>query len=412
MEPDYDECAVVTSIKQTSAVDVAVVGGGAIGLSVAWRAAQRGMSVAVLERERPGAGASHVAAGMLAPVTEVEFGPSGERALRLGLAAAAGWPAFAEELEQASGHALGLRATGTLMVARDRDEAEGLEREIGFRESLGLRVGRLRGSAARELEPALAPGLRLALEAPDDHCVDPRRVSSALAEAAQRAGAELIAPCAVDRLVFDRGTKRASGVQSRDGTRVNAGTIVLAAGAWSGLLAGPAAAAAIPVRPVKGQILRLRDPTGPGLLDRVVRYERGYLVPRGDGRYVLGATMEERGFDTTPTAGAVLDLLREAREVVPGVTELELEEVGVGLRPGSPDNLPLVGHSPVPGLVWASGHHRNGILLAALTGEMVADLLAGEAPSDLARICDPARLVTPGAGEGAGNASAPTGAAA
>jgi glycine oxidase len=150
--------------------------------------------------------------------------------------------------------------------------------------------------------------------------------------------------------------------------------VVVAAGAWAGTLTG------VPVRPLKGQILRLRDPEGPGLLERVIRWEGGYLVPRGTGRYVLGATMEDRGFDTSVTAGGVHELLRDASELVPGVLELELEETLAGLRPTAPDNTPLIGRSERTGLVFAAGHHRNGVLLASVTGELVADALAGAAP--------------------------------
>jgi glycine oxidase len=131
------------------------------------------------------------------------------------------------------------------------------------------------------------------------------------------------------------------------------------------------------VRPVKGQILRLRDPAGPGLLERVVRFDGGYLVPRGDGRYVLGGTVEERGFDTSVTAGAAYELLRDASEVVPGVLELEIEEHVAGLRPGTPDNAPLLG-AGADGVVWATGHFRNGVLLAPVTAELLAAELAGE----------------------------------
>jgi glycine oxidase len=387
----------VTLTEHTPTVDVAVVGGGVIGLSVAWRAAQRGLSVAVLERDHAGGGASHVAAGMLAPVTEAEFGTAGGRLLELGLAAAAMWPGFAAELADAAGTDVGLRTPGTLLVARDRDEAEALERRIRHCESLGLRARRLRPSQARELEPALAPTVRLALEAPDDHCVDPRLVCAALAEAATAAGAQLLTPAEATRLTLDDAGERVTGVQCADGTRLAAAQVVLAAGAWSDGLAGLPTAARIPVRPVRGQILRLRDPAGPGLLTRVVRFEGGYVVPRGDGRYVLGATVEERGYDQVPTVGGVLEMLREVHELVPGVTELQIEEVGVGLRPGSPDNLPLVGPGPLDGLVWASGHHRNGILLAPLTADMVTAALAGEPPAELARVCDPGRLNAAGA---------------
>ncbi len=160
---------------------------------------------------------------------------------------------------------------------------------------------------------------------------------------------------------------------------MSAGRVVLAAGAWTAEVAGLPEHARVPVRPLKGQILRLRDPTGPGLLERVVRFEGGYLVPRGDGRYVLGATVEERGFEQQPTAGGVYELLRDAHELVPGVLELRIEELSVGFRPATPDNVPIIGPGAVDGLVWATGHHRNGILLAPLTAELVAEALVGVA---------------------------------
>ncbi len=332
----------------TSRQDVAVVGGGVIGLAIAWRAAARGLRVTVLERERIGAGASHVAAGMLAPVTEAEFG--NPELLELGLEAARAWPAFADELAAATGSAPALRRTGTLVVARDRDEAEALEREHAYRAELGLPVERLRASEARRLEPALAPAVRLALHVAGDHATDPRALVAQLAAAARGAGAQLREGVAVERL-----------------DDVDAATVVLAAGAWSGELAD------VPVRPVKGQVLRLRDPAGPGLVERVLRFEGGYLVPRGDGRYVLGATVEERGFDTTVTAGGVHELLRDATELVPGVSELVVEEVAAGLRPGTPDNVPIVRREGR--VVIATGHYRNGILLAPVTAERVAALL-------------------------------------
>jgi glycine oxidase len=373
-------------------IDVAIVGGGIVGLAAAWRASERGMTVTVLERDTAGGGASHVAAGMLAPVAEAEFGEAGGRLLELGLRSAEMWPGFAAELQEASGNEVGLRRTGTLVLARDEDEARELERQLVFRRSLGLHAERLRPSAAREREPALAPAVRLALEAPDDHSVDPRLVLGALRLACERAGVEIRERAAVRSVELDGARERTTGVVLRDGERVPAGQVVMAAGAWTGQIEGLPPAARVPVRPVKGQILRLRDPAGPGLLERVVRFAGGYLVPRGDGRYVLGATVEERGFELRATAGGVYELLRDAHELVPGVSELELEELSVGLRPGTPDNAPAIGTGALAGLIWATGHHRNGILLAPLTAELVAAALAGEPPGRLAAACEPERF--------------------
>jgi glycine oxidase len=358
----------------TARADVVVIGAGVIGLSIAWRAAQRGATVCVLERGEQGGGASHVAAGMLAPVTEAD---SGELALlELGLRSARLWPAFAAELAEASGADPGLRRCGALVVARDRDEAAALERELALRLELGLDVERLLPSAARRREPALAPTIRLALGVPGDHSADPRATVFALAEAARRTGVALYTRAPVRRISCE-GAK-ITGVQLAGGAVVATEQVVVAAGAWSGALAGLPDAARFPLRPVKGQIMRLRDPSGPGLLERIVRFEGGYLVPRGDGRYVLGATTEERGFDTSVTAGGLYELLRDAGELVPGVHELAVEETGAGLRPATPDNAPVLGRcGEVEGLVWATGHHRNGILLAPVTAELVVGALEG-----------------------------------
>jgi glycine oxidase len=385
---------------ETRHADVLVVGGGIIGLAVAWRARQRGMSVTLLERGETGQGTSRVAAGMLAPVAEVEFGESGRRVLELGLRSAALWPAFAKELQEASGIPLELQQTGTLLLARDEDEARELERQLSFRSSLRLRVERLRPSQAREREPALAPTLRLALEAPDDHSIDPRPVLAALREACERAGVRLREQSAVARIELEAGEK-VRGVVLEDAERIAAEQVVLAAGPWTGQIAGLSPSARIPVRPVKGQILRLRDPAGPGLLRRTVRFEGGYLLPRGDGRYVLGASMEERGYELAPTAGAVYELLHDAHELVPGVRDLEIEELSVGLRPSTPDNTPAIGAGALAGLTWATGHHRNGILLAPLTAELVTGLLDPSAArpehEELLATCAPERLTQGGA---------------
>lgn len=360
-----------------ASTDVVVIGGGVIGLAVAWRAAQAGLDVAVLERGRPGGGTSHVAAGMLAPISEAR--PTEPTVLRLGLRAATAYPAFVAELAEASGADPGYLACGTLAVARDGDEAEALERELEVRGRLDLAVHRLRASAARALEPALAPTLRLALEIPSEHAVDPRRLTAALALAAERAGAVIRAGAEVVELDVDGG--RVVGAVLSGGERVSAGQVVMAAGPWSGLLTGLPEEARVPIRPVKGQILRLHDPAGPGLLGRVLRIGvSAYLVPRGDGRYVLGATMEERGFDDTVTAGAVFELLREASELVPGLSELVLDEWLAGLRPATPDGVPAIGPGALPGLHWAAGHHRHGVLLAPVTAELVLAGLRGEEP--------------------------------
>jgi glycine oxidase len=380
----------VVSSAQQQSPDLAVVGGGVIGLAVAWRAAQRGLRTVVLERDAIGSGASGVAAGMLAPTSEATFGE--QALLALNLESARRWPAFAAELAEQSGADPGYRPCGTLLAARDADAAAALERDLAFRESLGLAVERLLPSRARDLEPALAPTVRAAAAAPDDHAVDPRRALAALAAALRAAGAEVREGAEVTEL--DTSAGRVTGVRLADGERLPAAAVVLAPGAWAGALAGVPEDARVPVRPVKGQLLRLRDPAGPGLLERVLRTEDFYVVPRGDGGYVLGATMEERGFDEAVTAGALHDLLRDAVEVLPGITELELEAAGAGLRPGTPDNAPAIGPSELDGLHWAVGHYRHGVLLAPLTADLVVDGVTGEPRRADAPLLDPGRFGT------------------
>jgi glycine oxidase len=370
--------------------DVAVIGGGPIGLASAWRAAQRGLRVCVLDAGEPGAW--HVAAGMLAPVAEAQFGE--DALLELSLRAAAAFPEFCAELTEASGSDPGLRTSGTLVVARDRDEAEALERLLAFRQRLGLGVERLLPSAARRAEPALAPTVRLALDVAGDHSVDPRRLVAALAGAVRRTGGSVRAHARATGVIVDG--ERVTGVRLRDGSKLEAGAVLVAAGAHSGRIDGLPPDAGVPVRPVKGQVLRLRDPNGPGLIERTVRTSDAYVVPRADGRYVLGATMEERGFDTAPTAGGVFQLLRDVSEVLPGVLELELEELLAGLRPATPDNVPAIGPGALAGLVWATGHHRNGILLSGLSGELAAAALSSEELPEWAAPADPGRFAAAG----------------
>jgi glycine oxidase len=366
----------------TDRFDVVIVGGGIAGLAVAWRAQGQGLRTVVLERDRLAHGATHVAAGMLAPISEARVGERG--LLALSRASLDRYPAFVEELAAASQCDPGYRTSGTLLVARDRDEAEALDRELSEREGMGLAVERLLPSEARRRKPALAPTLRLALDVPADHAIDPRALSVALAAAVERAGGVLREDAEVASVMTSDDGERVVGVELAGGERVLTDRVVIAAGAWAGGLHGVPAHARVPVRPVKGQVMRLRDPAGPGLLTRTIRMQPGYLVPRGDGRYVLGATMEEQGFDTAPTAGGIFELLRDAIELVPGVSELAIEEVAAGLRPGTPDNAPVLGPAAIEGLHWAAGCFRHGILLAPIVADTLAATLAGKPLPDVA----------------------------
>jgi glycine oxidase len=413
--------------------DVVVIGGGAIGLGSAWRLAQRGLDV-VLVDPQPGGGASGVAAGMLAPVTEARLGELD--LLRLGLASWERWPAFVAEVEGASGRSVGYRSDGTVVVALDADDRAALADLVDRQRSLGLDVEDLQAREVRALEPALAPGVRRGALAAGERSVDPAALVGALVVAAERAGvrfrhdhvaallsvpgrttgagtngaenggADTVAaadPAGADLVAAaaELGERRAVGVELVGGTRIGAGAVVLAAGAWSADLAGLPAAAGLPVRPVKGQVVTLRQRPGDTLVRHTVRaFVRGsvvYLVPRDDGRVVCGATVEERGWDTTVTAGGAYELLRDVIGVFPGLDEAELVGVRAGFRPGTPDDLPLIGASVVDGLVVATGHYRNGILLTPITAEAVADLVTAGEPAPEVGPCDPRRFSAVGA---------------
>ncbi|MER6146987.1 glycine oxidase ThiO [Streptomyces hirsutus] len=362
--------------------DVLVVGGGIIGLVTAWRAAQRGLATTVLDPE-PGSGAAQVAAGMLAAVTELHYGE--QTLLGLNLASARRYPDFAAELTEATGHDLGYRRCGTLAVALDADDRAHLRELHVLQQQSGLDAQWLSGRECRRLEPMLAPGVRGGLRVDGDHQIDPRRLAAALVTACERAGVVLRREWA-ERLTV--AGERATGVVTAGGTALGAGQVVLAGGSLSGRLAGIPAEVLPPVRPVKGQVVRLAMPDrfGPFLsrtVRAVVRGSHVYLVPRENGELVIGATSEEQGWDTTVTAGGVYELLRDAHELVPGITELPLTETRAGLRPGSPDNAPLLGPSVLAGLVLATGHHRNGVLLTPVTGDVLAEVLTtGELPAE------------------------------
>ncbi len=340
--------------------DISVVGGGVIGLAIAWRAAAAGLgTVSVYDPELANPApqqSSWAAAGMLAPVTEVHYGE--EALLALTLAARERWPSFAEEIHEAGAIAPGYRTEGTLSVARDGDDLARLDELAVFQTKLGLDVSRLRAREVRQLEPALSPRVRGGFLVTGDHSVDNRALVVGLRAACVRAGVSL----------------RAETVSTLDG--LAAPTVVVAAGAASGRLVP-----GLPVRPVKGQLLHLR---GAPLLTRTVRGIDAYLVPRSDGRLVVGATVEERGEDRSVTAGGVYELLRAAYEILPGMTELELTETTCGLRPATADNAPLIGRLRTgdPRVVVATGHYRNGILLAPITADVVLELLtAGRLPA-------------------------------
>ncbi|MFF5174897.1 glycine oxidase ThiO [Micromonospora sp. NPDC000089] len=359
--------------------DVAVVGAGPVGLAIAWRCASRGLRVDVHD-PAPGSGASRVAAGMLSPVAEAYFGEPELTGLLAD--SAARWPGFAAELAGAAGTGIGYATEGTLVVGLTADDLAEAGRLWSYQRGLGLPITPLRPSQLRDREPALSPRLRGGAVAPGDHQVDPRRLVAALRVAAERAGA----------------TPRPGPVA--DLSDLDAAVTVVAAGCGAAALTG------LPVRPVKGQVLRLRTPGRgmPGFRHVIRGYADGepvYLVPRQDGEVVVGATVEERA-DTEVTAGAVLRLLRAAVDLVPELAEYELVEAAAGLRPGTPDNAPILGPLPGrPGVLAATGHHRHGIVLTPVTADLITELIVtGEADPLLAPFAPDRFATAPAVGGG------------
>jgi glycine oxidase len=457
--------------------DVVVIGGGAIGLASAWRLAQRGLAVTVVD-PAPGSGASTVAAGLLAPVTEARLGE--DDLLRLNVASWARWPDFAAEVSTAAGVPIGYREDGTLLVALDADDRAVLDEGIACQRALGLDVTPLRGREVRAAEPGLAPGVRAGAMAAGERRVDTKALVPALHRVAAAAGVTFVARTAeqitmsptgdrvagvrlgaatlrtspsgrvatavgadgvtaaarsatsvtasplaaaggteeavgssesadsarADRPAADRGqdgvavpvaSVPADAIEpAAEGDVIEAGHVVLAAGCWSGQVAGVPDEARPPVRPVRGQVLVLRQPTDQPLLGRTVRAlvhgAHIYLAPRDDGRVVVGATVEERGWDTRVTAGGTYELLRDVVALVPGLDDAELVAVEAGLRPGSPDDVPIIGRSAVDGLTVATGHYRNGILLTPVTADAVAAVVTGDPPPPEIAACDPQRF--------------------
>jgi len=360
--------------------DVVVIGGGVIGAAIAWRLAAGGASVAVAD-PAPGAGATGTAAGMLAPVTELHYGE--EPLLRLNLASARRYPEFVAELSEATGADVGYRQTGTVVAAWNAADLAALRDLHEFQRSLGLDAQMLSAADLRALEPSLTPGLPGGLYAGDDHAVDPRRLHNALLLAAQRAGASLVRHH-VERIDVGPASRT---VVLDNGASLHGATVVLAAGSWSGRIEGVPTDVLPPVRPVKGQTLRLRMDTA----DRLAHVTRGtvrgapvYLVPREDGELVIGASVEEAGFDLRPRTGVIYELLRDAQTLLPAVLEMAWVEVSTGLRPGTPDNAPVIGASDLDGLVIATGHYRNGVLLAPVTADAVQQIVqSGTAPEHI-----------------------------
>jgi glycine oxidase len=350
--------------------NVAIIGAGIVGLAIAWRLAARGASVQVFDRGAAGAGASRAAAGMLAACAEAE--PGEEALVALGRESQARWPAFAAELLEVSGIDVELRPEGTLLLALTADDQARLGHQLVFQQKLGLPLQWISAAETRRREPHLAGKLVGAVFSPEDTQVDNRKLVAALRVAAEAAGASIIEYRPVNAISSRGG--HVDGIVLADGSKAAADVVVLAAGAWSRSIEGLEPQLRPPVRPIKGQMLALRtDPAAP-LLTHVVWAPGAYLVPRRDGRLLVGATVEEKGYDSSLTAGGMLSLLEAAWRAVPAIEDLPIDEMWVGHRPGSRDDAPILGAGPIDGLIYATGHHRNGILLAPITADTIARL--------------------------------------
>jgi glycine oxidase len=350
---------------------VAIIGAGVMGLGIAWRLAAKGATVDVFDRAAAGSGSSHAAAGMLAACCEAE--PGEDALVALGRDSQARWPAFAAELLQASGVDVELRQEGTLVVALTADDQARLHHHLVHQKKLGLPLEWITAAETRRREPHLAGKLAGAVWSPEDHQVDNRKLAAGLRIAAEAAGARVHEHTPVKEISIKNG--RADGVVLADGVKVQADVVVLAAGAWSRGIAGVAPEHRPPVRPIKGQMLALKmDPAAP-LINHVIWAPGVYMVPRRDGRLIIGATVEEKAFDTSLTAGGLLTLLEAAWRTVPSIEELAIDEMWVGHRPGSRDDAPILGPAVAEGLIYATGHHRNGILLTPVTADAIAKLV-------------------------------------
>ena len=375
--------------RQREQTPINVIGAGIIGLSLGWQLVRRGIPVVVYERDEAGRSASWAAAGMLAPHSEVGF--EEEAFLRLGIESLNQFPRFLDELEEDTGRRVPLDDRGTLIVGFHRDDTERIRRLYEFREHLGLPVKWLPGSEGREIEPLLSPKITAAIWLPDDCQINTRALVDALKEAFVSRGGVLKEHTPIRSIVMDG--DRARGVRTEE-DEIASSSVVLAAGCWSGLVDGIPETLRPPVRPVKGQIVSLRM-GNEFRFEHVVRAPDAYLLPKDDGRLLVGATQEEMGFDVTPTAGPVMRLLERGWEAIPSIYDLAIDTIDVGLRPGSRDNEPLIGSTEIRDLYYATGHHRHGILLAPVTAYAMCDVILEGKTSELVTPFHPSRFLKP-----------------
>ncbi len=358
----------------TQRYDAVIIGGGVIGCSIAWRLAQGGMRVAIIERGEIGHEASWAAGGMLAPLAEANKADS---FFEFAVASRAMYADFAAELREVSGVDIEYRTEGTLYLAlTNEDEAE-LEHRWQWQHEAGLNLKKLKSDCVLKLEPSLNPKLRWALKFPDDHQVNSRQLVTALEVALAKSNVDILAQTEVEEILQAR--NQVSGVATSGG-EIKANSVILAAGSWSGLLHTKLKSH---VEPIRGQMIALEMTETK--LNHVVYSSRGYLIPRLSGIVIAGATTEKVGFNKSNTAGGISTIVGKAVEIAPQASALKIHEMWSGLRPGSSDELPILGADPeINGLIYATGHYRNGILLTPITAQAVSELvLKGESKFDL-----------------------------
>lgn len=362
-----------------------VIGGGLIGMAMGWKLARRGCEVTVIEREKVGGSASWAAAGMLAPYAEVSF--EEEALLELGQASLNLYPQFLEELGEDVDSVPEIFYSGSLIAGMDRDDTERIRRLFEFKEKLDFEAEMLTGSQAREIEPLLSPRAVSAMWLPQDKHIDNRALVLALKDAFLKNGGNLLESSEVTSIKFGENDHRVK----TDKDTCRATDIVLAAGAWSNSIPGLPDELRIPVRPVKGQIITLKM-TEEVELQHMIRTPRVYLCPKEDGTLRIGATSEEKGFNTDPTAGGMKDLLENAWEALPSIYDLPVTEFFGSLRPASPDHYPMIGKTKQPGFHYAAGFYRHGILLAPIAAYHLTDIILDDEISGLIKPFEPMRF--------------------
>jgi glycine oxidase len=355
-----------------------IIGGGIIGLSVGWQLLKKGHHVEILEREKQGGLTSYVSAGLLAPQAEMGFEEIelfNYCRYSLGL-----YPKLIDELKQETGIDVILDRCGTLMTAFDRDDNEWLRRLFNFREKVGLPVQWITGTEAREIEPYLSPKCVSAIWIPADAQIDHRKLLEALKAAFLKYGGKYYEEHNVERININAKHIQSVHVHGND---IKADNVIVCAGSWSKLIEGLPENLKPPVRPVKGQIISLKKDESCNL-KHAIRAPDVYLVPKPDGRLLVGATVEEMGYDMQPTAGEIYRLLERGWETVPSIYDLKILALEVGLRPGSRDHMPIIGNCEIEGLYFATGHYRNGILLTPATAYDLSEHIAtGKVPEQM-----------------------------